>query len=430
MRQVRGRFQPSFSQMRVALVHASDRIPLMKVHRWNGLTCWLLAFLAVVVWAHFDSPGWDIEVYTRAIHSIRAGHDPYVDAMAMQESFHKEAAKHINDAPPNGYVYPPMTLDVLKLAGLLPSRVALWCYWSLIALSVMGGTWVGMQAARPCERPSFSYVAIALVFFPAFVQNDTILSGNIAFLLYGAVLSAAMLGWKRGNWLWCYVAIVGASCVKVPMLSLLALPVLSARRQWVGAAIAGGAGVALFVMQPLIWSELFRHYLQAVNMQLEYNLDFGASPAGVLSKLLMQSGQPYRLASVLFYIVYAACVLALLLVFSRRFLGGKLEFDQWMPVTLIGVLLLNPRIIEYDFVPVTIPMALVAWRFFTIRIGRVYGPIFLLTAVLAANVIGATSYVRWKPTAGFLLVACFCMGCWHLWHQTAGLSTAELADSR
>ena len=341
--------------------------------------------------------------------------------MDIQQLFHLNLPRHLDEARPNGYVYPPITLGILKLVGFFPTSFSGPGYWMLIATSVLAVLWVGMQLVENGERRLFSFVAVAAPFFPGFLQNDTLLSGNIAFPLYGAVFLTAVRGWKREKWLWCYIAIVVASCVKLPMLTLLALPVLSARRQWLNATIAGGGAVALFVIQAIVSPVLFRHYLQAVNMQLEYNLDFGASPAGILSKLLMQSGFRYQLVALLFYIAYATASFTCLLVLSRRYLDGRIEFRQWMPVMLVGTLLLNPRIMEYDFILLTIPMTLIVRRAPARWMGKASGAIGTGTALLGANLIAVSEISRWKPTAGVLLVAVFCVGCFSLWNHSEHL---------
>src|SRR6201999_375654 len=111
----------------------------------------------------------------------------------------------------------------------------------------------------------------------------TVLGGNIAYILYGAVLAAAFLGWKKNLW-WCfYVVVLFAACVKAPLLSLALLPALSARKQWLPTTATVAAGLLLFACQPLIWPALFKHYLEAVELQFSFNQDFGCSPAGLFS---------------------------------------------------------------------------------------------------------------------------------------------------
>jgi hypothetical protein len=228
------------------------------------------------------------------------------------------------------------------------------------------------------------------------------------------VLFCAVIGWRRGNWMWFYLAVVAASCVKAPLLSLLAIPVLSARRQWIPAGLSAAAGLALFGVQPMLWPSLFRHYLQAVELQFSYNRDFGCSPAGLFSGLLFDRGIPYSPASYVFYLYYTIPLCAMLFYLSRQFLGGRFNLRQWIPVLLVGVILLNPRILEYDEIVLAIPLTLIAWRFASPYL-RTKPAIAAVAAVfLIANCIAYQSWNIWKLTEGPLLVLFFLLGCWDL----------------
>ena len=66
----------------------------------------------------------------------------------------------------------------------------------------------------------------------------------------------------------------------------------------------------------------------------------------------------------IFYLCYAIPLFALLFALSRRYLQGSFTLRQWAPVLLVGVILFNPRILEYDVAPITLPLTLIAWRFF------------------------------------------------------------------
>ena len=253
------------------------------------------------------------------------------------------------------------------------------------------------------------------------------MSGNIAYILYPVILAAAVLGWKHGRWSWFYAAVLAASCVKAPLLSLAVIPVLSARRQWVPAAAIVAAGAALFAMQPLIWPSLFRHYLQAVELQFSYNRDFGCSPAGLFSGVLFDHGLPYSPASMIFYLCYAVPLFALLLWLSREFLRGGFPLRQWAPVLLVGVILLNPRLIEYDVAPLAIPLALIGWRYLRSRMA-------VRTALLVAGLVFAVTnglaLLGWevrKLVDGPLVVAVFAAGSWGLLRQARQVQGAPEA---
>jgi len=379
---------------------------------------WILAFASIPGWISIDRPGWDVSVYLKAIHSMQAGHDPYADAMAVQDAFHRDLASHPNAAAPFSYVYSPITLPLLRPIGAVPVWLSGTVYWFLYAVCALCLVWVGMQAVEDSERNGFLLIAPAALFFPGLLQHDVILSGNVAIILYALVLLGAVLGWRRGHWYWCYLAILLASCYKAPLLILAAIPALSARRQWLPAGIAVAAGFALFAVQPLVWPSLFHHFLQAVNLQFSYNRDFGCSPAGLLSNLLVDRGISYSIAGTVIYLLYAVPVFAVLLHLSRRFLDGRFSLRQWIPVLLLGVFLLNPRLIEYDIVPLALPMALIGWRF----LARYYPPtraiLYLVSIVAIGNVFAAQNYGHWKQVEGIFLIVFFVAGCRDLLQQS------------
>lgn len=391
-----------------------------------ALIFWLCACITIPIWNRVDPAGYDIAIYHNAIVSLHAGHDPYVDAMAIQDAFHRTFAQHPNAFPPCNYVYAPLTLPLLRLIGHFPTWFACSAYWLILLAGVFSVLWVTTRARQSTEITFITLVAPLAIFCPGLLAHDTILSGNIAFILYALVLLGAAYGWRRGIWRWCYLAILIASCFKPPLLTLLAIPVFSARRQWLPAGATAALGLGIFAAQSRLWPALFLHFMQAVQLQITYNHDFGSSPAGVFSNFLAHSGLAYSPASLLFYLVYAAAICAVLFYLSRQYLEGDLTLQQWMPVLLVGTILLNPRIMEYDAAPIAIPMALIAWRFFT-RDGITASAVLTyLGAFLTANLIAVNVEGTWKPTESLILATVFTTGAWSLLqHNEALLPTAE-----
>ncbi|HXB62143.1 MAG TPA: hypothetical protein VNU94_04750 [Acidobacteriaceae bacterium] len=384
--------------------------------QWIVRIFWLFAFAAIPVWIHTDPGAWDLHIYLRALHSLQAGHDPYADGIAVQQAFHAEQALHPSNAPPYTYVYSPITLPLLRAIGNIPGWFSGSVYWLLYVAGVLAAIWVGMQAATPDERRFFVFIAPAAAFFPGLLVQDIILSGNVVFLVYGLIFATAMVGWRRGEWRWFYLTVLAASCCKAPLLSLLPIPILLARKQWIPACVTGAAGIALFAVQPIIWPTLFHSYLKAVELQFSYNQDFGFSPAGLLGYALAHFGVSYSPATTIFYLLYALPLFGLLLYLSRQFLGGRFSLQQWMPVMLLGVFLLNPRVMIYDVSPLMIPMALIVWRFFaSLTAGvRAIVSVSLFFVLINAFILVFSNILVWKSTDGVLLVLIFAAGCWNL----------------
>ncbi len=217
------------------------------------LILWLMAAMALPVWVMHDSSAWDVGIYGKAMQSLQAGHDPYSDAIIVQQQHHRDLLAHhikTDDAPPYSYVYSPITLPLLRALNRIPLTLLLALYWSTYAAGVIAAIAVGVSLGESSERRVLLYWAGVAAFFPGLLANGVLLSGNIAYILYGAVLLTALLGWKRNRWLPFYVAVVLASCVKAPFLSFALVAPLSARRQWWPTAATVATGLVLFGMQP------------------------------------------------------------------------------------------------------------------------------------------------------------------------------------
>jgi hypothetical protein len=231
------------------------------------------------------------------------------------------------------------------------------------------------------------------------------------------VLAGAWIGCRRERWIYFYLAVLLASCVKAPYLTLLALAPLTSNRQWLPAFGAGCAGVLCFLAQAWIWPVQFHSYLLAVGRIFSYNDDFGDGPAGRFGALLQAHGLAYTKPGIVFYLLFTAALLLTLLYFSRAYQKGKLSREQWIPMMLLGVLLLGPRLNEYDIFPFTLSMLLIAYRL--VRASR--HP-WLWTGFLAVlwglcNYFSINSLLIWKQTECVLLVAIFAAGSIQLFRQ-------------
>ncbi|MGB0063030.1 MAG: hypothetical protein WBP85_01175 [Terracidiphilus sp.] len=376
--------------------------------------------------AFYPDLDWDAKLYLHTIHSIQAGHDPYQVGISALNAYQSQPALQSHERAPVVYMYSPITIPLLRTIGSFPPILYIWGYWLIYAAGVLAQIWVSMQATEPAERRIFVFLAPAAAFFPGLIQVSTLMDGNVAYILYGLVFVTAYLGWRRGRWSWFYLATLAVSCCKVPMLSLLAIPVLSARRQWLPASITAAAGIALFLIQPWIWPSSFHNYLSGIELGFSYYHAFGVGPAGLLGYALCDAGLPYHAASTVFYVFYALALFGLLFYLSRQFLDGKLSLRQWMPVLITGVILLNPRVIEYDFAPLTLFLALILFRTIASFAGTKRAIVFsflFFGAINAAVLLVApidTNYTYLNYIQGFVLIGIAAAGFWNLLRQTRG----------
>ena len=381
-----------------------------RTQRYLVWLLWFLVLAAIPFVVRFDQPAWDLGVYRNAMDSVRAGHDPYADAIAVQEAVHRLAPGVPTILGPFSYVYSPITLPIVKLFAWMPLELACVLYGLLYVAGVAAQSWFGLSLMEKSEWRVLRYFAPAAIFFPGFLGSDSVMSGNVAYILYGAVLLTLRRALRSGEWRWFYVTVVAASCFKAPLLSLIVIPYLCARRQWLPALGAGTVGAALFGMQLLLWPGLFRNYLKAVSLQFSFNRDFGFSPAGLFSGWLFDHHMAYSPAAMIFYLAYASALFAGLVYLSRCYLRGEFSTERWLPVMLTGVILLNPRLMEYDAAPLALPMAILCWRMFSADRGMAATLVRVATVFLAANLLAAHSWGFEKLTEGPLLVALFLGG--------------------
>jgi len=212
------------------------------------------------------------------------------------------------------------------------------------------------------ERRWLIYLLPFAAFFPGLLGDATILCGNLAYLLYGLILAAAIPGWKQNKWSYFYLAVLTASVFKAPMLTLLAFPVLVGRRQWLSAFLTSAAGCLLFAVQPLLWPAQFKEFLLSVRMVFDWTHDFGFGPTGLLGRWLWRMNKPCSPTTTIAYLAWTVMLAALLLTISRRVRGNPQLRATWIPVALVGTILMNPRIVGHDTAPLTIPLLLIGWR--------------------------------------------------------------------
>lgn len=376
--------------------------------------------------------GWDAQGYWKTSQIVHHHFDPYAQDLVALRTFHDHLAANPAEPAPFVYVYSPLTLTLLRVLAMFPS----WLIGLLYALAVASGAmlelWAGYQMADQRERRWLALLLPAIVFFPGLVTDDVILSGNIAYVLYGVILAAATAGWKRGQWSWYYIAVLVASIFKAPFLALLAFPVLieNDRRQWVLSFTTAFGGVLLFAAQMRLWPVMFREQLLSLRLVFDWLHDFGYGPASVLGRALSQRGVPSARATAILYLV-SACWLAMTLLFlASRVRTWNLPRESWVPIALVGTILLNPRIQKYDLAAITIPMLLIGSRAmrlgWTISLERApgnsdnaqSGPPWKLIALvvgclLIPNVITIAG-PSWFPDELVVLLAIFAMGMWSL----------------
>jgi len=409
---------------------------------WLAVLFWVGALIALAAMAHFGAVGWDAQGYWKAAQSVHRGSDPYAEDLAALRRFHERLATNPSEPRPFVYVYSPMTLPLLRLLAIFPGWLVGLLYGAAVAAGAAIQLWAGFQMADQRERGWLMLALPAVVFFPGLVTDDVMLSGNVAYLIYGAILIGATAGWTRGRWTWFYFAVLLASVIKTPFLVFLALPVLVDARQWIRAGVTAVAGVLIFAAQALLWPELYREYLSSLLLVFDWLHDFGFGPASVLGLYLWRRGLPTATATTILFLVCAVVTGVVLLVLARRVRKWNLPGEAWVPVALVGTALLNPRVMKYDLAAITVPMLLIGVR--ALRLwwsaggsstgagtNRARRAVIVAGAslfFLIPNVITAVG-PSWFPAEFLVLIVIFVLGLWSLGECSSsnGLRGSELS---
>ena len=98
-------------------------------------------------------------------------------------------------------------------------------------------------------------------------------------------------------------------------------------------------------------------------------------------------------------------------------------------VLILGVILLNPRLIEYDAAPLALPAALIAWRFLAAIASPRRTILYFTLSFVAVNAIALTGWQIWKLTEGPLLVVLFAAGAYTLLRPRSGRVHDERAEA-
>ena len=395
-----------------------------------------------------DPPGWDVVPCWTTIQTVGHGGSPYAEWIVALKAYSNRSAHAAGDHAPRIFWYPPLTIPLLRVLAFFPGWFLLPLYCFAVAAGLLLQLKAGFRMASQDERRWLIFLLPFAVFFPGLLSDDIILSGNVAYVLYGLVLAAAISGWERNKWLLFYLAVLLASIFKTPMLTLLAFPILVGKRQWAQACITGAIGSILFAMQPLLWPAQFHEFLELVRMQFDEGHDFGFGPSGLLGKLLWDLKKPYSPGITIAYLAWAVALGTLLLAISFRVRRNPDLREMWIPIALVGTLLMDPRITEYGIAPLTIPLLLIAWRVLRLAMDisaqwRAGGQPILPTSPLemaalsslktgrpdlalllaglgwfvAINVIAGTGEA-WRPTALAVLLLLFSLSLWTLHHAS------------
>ena len=316
---------------------------------------WLAAFASVVgMFIFLPENCWDLRVSSEAMHYLRMGLDPYAASIAHQKA--EAALGHRVFL----YWYPPVSIEFLRFLNLLPALLRKVIFWTVYAAGFGLQLWASSRFALAAERHMLRFVFPLVMFFPAFVPSDTLLSGNLAIPMYGAMLAAAVRGWREERWGVFFAVVVATSLLKPPMLVWLAVPVLLGCAQLAPAVAAALCGVGLFAIQKFLWAQRFAEFMSSIRYTLPLEINY--SLMAMFGKLLEFIGHPSDRAAAAFYLAVSLAVFGMLVYFARELRRKNVAGQNFAAVVLVSTALFALRLKEYDLLPLTIPMALILLR--------------------------------------------------------------------
>jgi hypothetical protein len=306
---------------------------------------WIAFFFvigAILFWLTNHDRTWaswmeDLPVYKRAVNDWLAGHSPYDGSMA-----------------PLYFLYPPAFLLIAGwLSHLFPAH---WGPAAYLLLDFAALIAIPLVLARYYFRQSWLTPLFALLLFfasPRFTGIRAMRTMNIASALYCLAFVAAIPGLRRNRWHWFYVAVFLAASVKITFLALLLLPLLAGKRQWLRSILCGAAVVLANLGERIFWPDLYRGYTQSLQQGILNRQAFGYGIFGVIANYHFQQ----KGVGVAAYAVSVLLALTLtgLLFWTRLRLerAGNALSDLasnaiWLAMILIGIVLVNPRELQYD----------------------------------------------------------------------------------
>lgn len=280
---------------------------------------------------------WDAHVYTAAFRSSAA---------------HQNAYDVTASAP---FVYPPLFLHLGAFVyQFFHGPPALHVFVGVNFLALLLSAIVLSMYYFPSRWLTPPLAVLLFTFAPAFVAEGSFFTGNLANILYAALLLAGIAGVKQNRWLGFYLVLACAGFIKLPMLAFLLLPLLLGSGQALGSVLTVVCVFALNVLTRLTDGVEYAAYLEALHTQIVVHHDLGYGLVYSLSRLLLRHPAlpaflPYAAQALM-----AGTVVALLLLLRSRKYAGVTR-SQSVAAVILAALLCNPRLQAYDLDQFVVP---------------------------------------------------------------------------
>jgi hypothetical protein len=372
-----------------------------------------LIVIPVFLWTQraYSSNSWaeDLPVYTQAINSWMAGHNPYDGSLA-----------------PLFFLYPPAFLLIAGwLSHLVPAHMGPSLY---IAFNVTALVALPLVLARYFFRLPWLSPLFALLLFsasPRFTGIQALRTMNVASPLYCLAFVAAIPGLKSNRWRWFYLAVFLAAIVKITFLALLLLPLLAGRRQWLRSVLCGATVVLANLAEKLYWPDLYSSYTVSLRQGTLGSRAFGSGIFGLIADHRYYE-RGVGLSAYVTAIILAVTMAGLMFWMRYRLERADSAIQDlasnavWLGLILIAIVLVNPRQMQYD-IDISVFAALILCVV-ALKIQRL-STLLVLAALLFLPSLAVPLVMKNPHFHGvyevFLSYAGFVLGYWRLMRDTA-----------
>jgi hypothetical protein len=367
----------------------------------------LFVMAAIVFWLlhRGDIAGWwseDLPVYAHAVETWLAGRDPYNASLA-----------------PLFFLYPPV---FLYFAGFLSHLVPAGSGAMVYAGAVIAATCtIPLVLARYFFRMAWLGPLFALLLFfvsPRFTGVLALCGMNIASILYCAAFVAALLGIRRNRWEWFYVAIFLAATIKITFLSLLLLPLLAGRRQWLPSIGCGAAVVAANLGERALWPELYAGYEWSLCQGILLSQQFGYGLFGIVASYHHAQRIGAGIVAYVVGAIFAALLLTSMFLLRRRLdrCGTLTGNGVWLALVVAAIILVNPRGMQYD-IDIALFAGFVLWVYGlqTQRLLALMIMLFLPSLAVPLIVLNPHLHGMYET---LLVLAAFALAFWRMWRES------------
>ncbi len=277
---------------------------------------------------------WDARVYA---HAIQAFHD-HADPYALPTS--------VNVLP---FVNPPIFLRAIAaIATLIPGRVGWVLYCCLATGSWLAIPWAVTRVCCPGRWMTAPVACAIFAFQPNFMSEKTMLAGNVAAIIYLAVLLAAMRGFRVQQWWSFYVIVTLAALAKPAFLTFLLLPLLAEEGHLIACLVTVVVSAMGYGLQYAAMRGMYTRFQHAAYYQLAIKRDLGMGPYVFLDEASRRLSQTHgSMLGIVIFGLLAGSLAGTFFLLQRRRRHSKSE-PIWIAALLVLSIVLNPRMQSYD----------------------------------------------------------------------------------